>query len=81
MNRSKEKIIKDIKEVIEEIKFYISMDGGDLEFIDFDMKNGIVKIKLGGACVGCELVDHTYNDSVKEILVNEISEVNGIEIL
>ena len=57
MSRSKEEIGKEIKEMIEEIRCYVAMDGGDLDFIDFDLETGVVSIKLGGACVGCHLVD------------------------
>mgnify|MGYP005802039399 CR=1 FL=1 len=81
MSRSKEEIVKEIKEIIEEIRYYVSMDGGDLDFIDFDLETGVVSIKLGGACVGCHLVDLTYNEGVKEILTNEIKEVTDIKIL
>ncbi|MGL4647109.1 MAG: NifU family protein [Mycoplasmoidaceae bacterium] len=81
MQRTEDEIVAEIKEVIDEIRYYISMDGGDLEFIEFDNITGIVTIKLAGACVGCHLVDTTYNEGVKEILVNEIEEVKDIKIL
>ncbi|MGL5245991.1 MAG: NifU family protein [Mycoplasmoidaceae bacterium] len=81
MTRSKKEIVDEIKEIIEEIKYYVSMDGGDLDFVDFDLETGIVSIKLGGACVGCHLVDNTYNEGVKEILTTEIDEVKDIKIL
>lgn len=81
MTRKKEEIVKEIKEIIEEIKYYISMDGGDLDFVDFDLDSGTVSIRLGGACVGCHLIDNTYNEGVKEILTTEIEEVKDIKIL
>lgn len=72
-------IIAKIKDVLDNIRFYIQKDGGDLEFIGY--KNGKVKIKLLGACVGCALVDLTYKDGVETILKDEIKEIKKIEII
>lgn len=72
-------IIAKIKDVLDNIRFYIQKDGGDLEFIGY--KNGKVTIKLLGACVGCALVDLTYKDGVETILKDEIKEIKKIEII
>lgn len=74
-----EKIIKEIKEIIETIKMFIQQDGGDLEFIKFE--DGFVYIKLLGACVGCAFIDSTYQDGVENILMDQINEVKGIKIV
>lgn len=79
--KNKEDIVKDIQEVIESIRFYINQDGGDLEYVDFDLDTGIVSIKILGACVGCALVDLTYKDGVETILKAEIPEVKEVEII
>lgn len=72
-------IIAKIKDVLDNIRFYIQKDGGDLEFIGY--KNGKVTIKLLGACVECALVDLTYKDGVETILKDEIKEIKKIEII
>ncbi len=79
--RSEQEIIDEINEVIDSIRFYISQDGGDLEFVAFDTKTGIVTIKILGACVGCSMIDVTYVSGVQEILVAEIKEVTGVKII
>lgn len=81
IKRTKEEIIDEINEVIDSIRFYIAQDGGDLEFISFDENSGIVTIRILGACVGCSLLDLTYTDGVEKILVSEINEVKGLEII
>lgn len=81
IENKKEKVISEILEVIDSIRFYINQDGGDLEFIGFDMETGIVKIKVLGACVGCSLIDMTYKDGVETILTSEIQEVKSVEII
>ncbi len=80
-SRKEQEIIDEINEVIDSIRFYISQDGGDLEFVSFDSKTGIVTIKILGACVGCAMIDVTYTSGVQEILVSEIKEVTGVKII
>lgn len=48
-------------------------DGGDVEFVKFE--NGVVYVKLIGACADCEIADSEIKDTVESILVSEIPEV------
>lgn len=75
------KIIDEIKEVIDSIKFYINQDGGDLEYVDYDSKTGQVTVKILGACVGCSLIDMTYKDGLENILKNEVKGVNSVKLI
>lgn len=70
-------IIAKIKEVIEKVRPYLMFDGGDVEFIKFE--NGIVYVKLIGACAGCSYATVTLHETVEEMLVSEIPEVIGVE--
>lgn len=65
-----------IKQMIEQIKPYINMDGGDIEFIKYVDK--YVYVKLYGACSHCELQNYTLNEGLLEYLKNEIPEIEGI---
>lgn len=65
-----------IKEVIENIKPYLNMDGGDIEFIKYD--EGYVYVKLMGACKDCMYQDYTINDGIEEMIKNEIPEIKGV---
>ena len=44
-----------IKEEIEKIRPFLQGDGGDIEFVSFE--DGIVHVKLSGACYNCSLID------------------------
>lgn len=68
-----EKVIDNIKEVIEKIRPYLQRDGGDIEFSDF--KEGVVYVKMLGACAGCSMIDNTLKDGVEQILMEEVPEV------
>lgn len=65
-----------IKEEIEKIRPFLQGDGGDIEFVSFE--DGIVHVKLSGACSNCSLIDYTLKDGIEEILVNEIPEVKSV---
>ena len=42
-----------IIESLDKIRPYIQRDGGDMEFVSVD-ENGVVTVKLLGACIGCD---------------------------
>ena len=65
-----ENIINKIKEVIEKIRPFLQNDGGDIEFVRFE--EGIVYVRMLGACAGCMSLDQTLNEGVREILVENI---------
>ncbi len=69
--------IKQIKMVINKVRPYLQNDGGDVEFVKFE--NGIVYVKLLGACVGCGFIDATLRDGIEEILVEEVPGVIAVE--
>ncbi|WP_052663918.1 NifU family protein [Mycoplasmoides alvi] len=77
--KTNKQIISEIIDVLDNLRFYIQKDGGDLKFINY--KNGILTIQLLGACVGCELVDITYKEGVEKILISEIKEIKKILII
>lgn len=63
----------EIIEVIDRIRPFIQRDGGDLKFVRYE--DGIVYVKLFGACVGCSAIDETLSEGIEAILREEIPEV------
>ena len=74
-----ENIEEKIKEVIEKIRPFLQNDGGDIQFIKFE--NGIVYVKMEGACSDCINLDSTISDGIEMILMDEISGVIGVEVV
>lgn len=72
-----EEIIIEIKEVIELIRPYLNRDGGDIEFIKFE--DGIVYVKMKGACVGCAGFESTLTELVEDTLLERVPGVIGVE--
>lgn len=77
MDKVTNEVEKKIIEVLSRIKPYLEGDGGSLEYIKFE--NGIVYIKLLGACAGCGMIDITLKDGIEAMLIDEIPEVLGVE--
>lgn len=62
-----------IKEVLDKIRPYIINDGGDVEFVRYE--NGVVYVRLTGACSDCPLADDTLESGIESALVSEIPEI------
>lgn len=65
-----------IKSIIEEIRPYLNMEGGDIEFIKYEEK--YVYVKLKGHCVECLDQDFTLKNYILTMLQSEIEEIEGI---
>jgi len=69
----------EVRKVIEEdIKPMLKMHGGDIELIDVT-DEGVVKVKLTGACAGCPMSQMTILGVVQQSLMNRIPKVKGVE--
>ena len=67
-----------VEEVIELIRPSLQADGGDIALIDVTPE-GIVKVKLQGACSGCPGAAMTLKRGVEATLKKHIPEVMGVE--
>jgi Fe-S cluster biogenesis protein NfuA len=65
-----------IKEMIEQIRPFLNMDGGDIEYIKYE--DNYVYIRLLGACTDCLMQDGTINDGLLTMFQEEIPEIKGI---
>lgn len=71
-------MIARIKEIIEaQIRPSLKAHGGDIELVD--VKDGIVQVKLRGACSGCPSSAMTLYHGVQQILMESMPEVKGVE--
>ena len=76
MKKDNENILELINECLGIVKPYIQNDGGDIKLIKFE--DGIVYIKLLGACEGCIMKDYTIKDGIESFLIEHIPEVKGV---
>lgn len=74
-----EEKIAEIKKVINKIRPYIQRDGGDIEFVSFE--DGIVNVRMLGACSDCFMLDDTIKDGVEAILLEEVQGVKEVKVV
>jgi Fe-S cluster biogenesis protein NfuA len=68
----KEKVI----EALNAIRPYLQMDGGDVELVD--IVDGVVKVRLRGACAGCPGATMTLKLNVERVLREKVPELKGL---
>ncbi len=71
-NEEETKII----EIINKLRPFLVMDGGDLEFIKYE--DNIVYIKLVGACANCYMLDYTLKEGIETAIKEEVTSVKEV---
>lgn len=67
-----------VQQVIDEIRPNLQADGGDIELVDVT-DDGVVKVRLKGACSGCPGAAMTLKMGVERVLKSRIPQVQRIE--
>ena len=65
-----------VQEVLNVIRPSLQADGGDVELVD--VKDGIVSVKLKGACAGCPMSTMTLKRGIERVLKAEVPEVKQV---
>jgi Fe-S cluster biogenesis protein NfuA len=67
-----------VQSLIDEIRPNLQADGGDIELVEVT-PDGIVRVRLQGACSGCPGAAMTLTMGVESLLKRRIPEVKGVE--
>lgn len=67
-----------IESEIEKIRPSLQADGGDIELVNVT-DEGVVNVKLKGACAGCPMSQMTLKQGVERFLKESIPEVASVE--
>lgn len=73
----KETIEDRVQKAIQELRPNLQADGGDIELLG--VENGVVKVKLKGACAGCPMSTMTIQWGVENFLKKKIPEIVRVE--
>ena len=65
-----EAIDRQIEEVLDKVRPFLKREGGDIEYIGF--KDGVVYVRMIGACNGCLYADADISQGVEIILMEEV---------
>lgn len=65
-----------VEEVLTQIRPSLQADGGDVELVD--VNDGVVSVKLTGACDGCPMATMTLKMGIERLLTQEIPEIKEV---
>lgn len=76
MSENKEVMYDEVLEVLDKLRPFLQRDGGDVELVDVD--EGIVKLKLMGACGSCPSSTITLKAGIERALMEEVDGVQEV---
>ena len=69
---------KKIEEVLGVIRPALRADGGDVELVEYDEEEGIVQLRLMGACESCPISMLTLKQGIERRIMMAVPEVKGV---
>lgn len=66
-----------VQEVLDKLRPFLLRDGGDVELVD--VEDGIVKVRLMGACGSCPSSTITLKAGIERALLEEVPGVKELE--
>ncbi|MDD3557082.1 MAG: NifU family protein [Melioribacteraceae bacterium] len=67
-----------VESALETIRPYLKADGGDVELINIS-EDGVVEVRLTGACVGCPMSQMTLRAGVERAVIREVPGIRRVE--
>jgi Fe-S cluster biogenesis protein NfuA len=72
-------MLKDkVQEALNKVRPSLQADGGDVQLVDVD-ENGVVKVKLTGACGGCPMSQMTLKMGIEKVLKQNVPEITRVD--
>jgi len=71
------KVRENVEKALDKIRPSLQADGGDVELID--VVDGVVKVRLTGACGGCPMSQMTLKMGVERVIKQFVPEVKRVE--
>ena len=69
---------EEVEKAIEEIRSHLQADGGDLELVEVN-EEGVVKVRLLGACQGCPMRQMTLTQGVTRFIKRKVPQVKDVQ--
>lgn len=69
---------KEVQAALNDVRPHLQVDGGDVELVDVT-DEGVVKVKLTGACAGCPMSQMTLKWGVENYLKKKLPEIKSVE--
>jgi Fe-S cluster biogenesis protein NfuA len=78
MSRGDDLMREKVEKALEKVRPSLQADGGDVELVEVG-EDGVVKVRLKGACAGCPMSQMTLKMGIEQLLKEEIPEVTSVE--
>jgi Fe-S cluster biogenesis protein NfuA len=72
-----EDLKKSVELALDKIRPMLQRDGGDIELVE--VTDGIVKVRLTGACKGCPMSQMTLKQGVEKLLLKEVPGLKQVQ--
>ena len=69
---------EEIQAALDLVRPQLQADGGDAEIVDVS-EDGVVKLRLKGACGGCPMSQMTLKMGIEKVLKAAVPEVSRVE--
>jgi Fe-S cluster biogenesis protein NfuA len=69
---------EEVEAALAEVRPALQRDGGDVELVDVT-DDGIVKVRLQGACQGCPMAQMTLQMGIERVLKAKVPEVKSVQ--
>jgi Fe-S cluster biogenesis protein NfuA len=67
-----------VEAALEKVRPALQRDGGDVELVEVT-EDGVVKVRLQGACQGCPMAQMTLQMGIERVLKEMVPEVKTVE--
>ncbi len=67
-----------VEQALDLVRPALQNDGGNVELVDVDEANGVVKVKLVGACGSCPMSQLTLRMGVEKVLKEQVPEIKEV---
>jgi Fe-S cluster biogenesis protein NfuA len=67
-----------VEKALAKVRPVLQADGGDVELVEVG-EDGIVKVRLKGACGGCPMSQMTLKMGIERLLKKEVPEIKSVE--
>ncbi|MEP7175368.1 MAG: NifU family protein [Gemmatimonadales bacterium] len=68
-----------IEQTLDTLRPYIASHRGQVEVVDFDERDGVLLVRLGGTCHGCAASTVTLKQGIETRLREAVPEVKHVE--
>jgi len=65
-----------VEAALKKIRPALQADGGDVELVD--VSDGVVKLRLTGACAGCPMATMTLQHGIERVLKEQVPEIKEV---